>query len=78
MSLRSFRALLVKWIDQAQAKDLIAHHVEPRSLLVAIKKRFAPVEKSRKTELKRRYYALQKTLSSITQATSIPEVILLS
>jgi hypothetical protein len=72
-SLRSFRTLLVKWIDQAQAKDIIAEYVEPRSLLVAIKKRFAPTEKSRKMELKRRYYALQKTPKARERETWIRE-----
>ena len=60
-SLRNFRTLLVRSVDQAQAKDLIAEHVDPKNLLVAIRKRFAPTEKSRKAELKYRYYALQKS-----------------
>ena len=31
-SLRNFRTLLVRSVDQAQAKDLIAEHVDPKNL----------------------------------------------
>src|ERR1700740_943030 len=72
-SLRDFRTLLVRSIDKPQAKDLIAEHVDPRDLLLSIKKRFAPTEKSRKAELKYRYYALQKTPKERERETWIRE-----